>query len=292
MTTKDDDPVLKRVPDTLYHYTDQAGMLGILQSKVIWATKIQFLSDQHELSHAIDLAKPLLREMESHGQSDHEASFFRHLCDIVDELARFAIYICSFSENPDVLSQWRAYSPQGTGYALGFNTEALSPRMEAQQFRLANCYYEEAEQARFLKLISSVASTSFRADLDPATPPKTRQDFDSLSATRRFVVNFALAGPMLKDHAFSDEVEWRMISGPYANLAPERLRVRSGRSFPVPYYEFELTELGEPLLLNELVIGPCPDPDLVEFAVKELFRPGGDVLCNNVRHSPIPYRNW
>ena len=292
MMTKDQDPVTKGVPETLYHYTDQAGMLGILQSKVIWATKIQFLRDQHELRHAVYLAKPMLREMESRGQSDHEASFFRHLGDIVDELARFETYICSFSENSDALSQWRAYSPQGTGYALGFNTEALSPRMEAQQFRFAHCYYDEAEQTQFLKLIGKVASTHFREDLDPTTPPKTRRDFDQLRATRHFVVNFALAGPMLKDHAFSDEVEWRMISSPYASLAPERLRVRSGRSFPVPYYEFELTAPGEPLLLNELVIGPCPDPDLAKLAVKELFRPTGDVLCSNVRCSTIPYRNW
>lgn len=60
----------------------------------------------------------------------------------------------------------------------------------------------------------------------------------------------------------------------------------------VPYYEFALTAPGEPLLLNELVIGPCPDPDLAKLAVKELFRPSGDVLCDNMRCSTIPYRNW
>lgn len=291
MNEKTDDAI-KKVPETLYHYTDQAGMLGILQTKVIWATKIQFLNDQQELHLAAELAKPVLSRKESRAKSNQEKEFFAHLAHIVDELTRFGSYICSFSEEPDVLSQWRAYSPYGTGYALGFDAEALRSPMEAQYFRLIDCLYDEAEQIRLLESMGRTAVRTFRKFHDPQRLPAEGQDFDDLLATRLFMIEFMLAGPMLKNEAFRDEVEWRIISDPYAELDPGRLKVRSGKSFPVPHYEFELTAPGEPLLLNEIVIGPCPEPDMAESAVKELFRPAGDVLCNNVRSSTIPYRNW
>jgi hypothetical protein len=35
-------------PPILYHYTSQDGLLGILDSKSIWASKVQYLNDEQE----------------------------------------------------------------------------------------------------------------------------------------------------------------------------------------------------------------------------------------------------
>ena len=43
------------IPDVLYHYTTQAGLLGIIQSKQIWATSVLFLNDTTEINYAIKL---------------------------------------------------------------------------------------------------------------------------------------------------------------------------------------------------------------------------------------------
>jgi hypothetical protein len=35
-------------PDTLYHYTGQLGLLGMTQTRELWATKIQYMNDAAE----------------------------------------------------------------------------------------------------------------------------------------------------------------------------------------------------------------------------------------------------
>jgi hypothetical protein len=51
----------KEVPETIYHYTDDKGLKGILESGKIWVTDIFDLNDPsellHGLSHAMDILK-------------------------------------------------------------------------------------------------------------------------------------------------------------------------------------------------------------------------------------------
>ncbi len=51
-----------RAPSQLFHYTDQSGLLGIIKSGQLWATKIQYMNDTTELALAISLAKDHLTE--------------------------------------------------------------------------------------------------------------------------------------------------------------------------------------------------------------------------------------
>lgn len=42
-------------PEILYHYTDAKGLLGILNSKQIWATSYRFMNDAREFEYGFDL---------------------------------------------------------------------------------------------------------------------------------------------------------------------------------------------------------------------------------------------
>src|SRR6266700_6216266 len=44
----------------LYHYTSQEGLLGILSSKTLWATRIQYLNDSTEFAYTLALLKKAL----------------------------------------------------------------------------------------------------------------------------------------------------------------------------------------------------------------------------------------
>ena len=39
----------------LYHYTSLEGLLGIIESKSIWATNVLYLNDASELNYSINL---------------------------------------------------------------------------------------------------------------------------------------------------------------------------------------------------------------------------------------------
>jgi hypothetical protein len=50
--------VLNQTPTApLYHYTDQNGFMGIIESTNIWATHTQYLNDWREYSHAVDMVR-------------------------------------------------------------------------------------------------------------------------------------------------------------------------------------------------------------------------------------------
>jgi hypothetical protein len=44
--------VVEARPATLYHYTNAAGLLGIVEKRALWATDVQFLNDGEELIYA------------------------------------------------------------------------------------------------------------------------------------------------------------------------------------------------------------------------------------------------
>src|SRR5207245_2334277 len=41
-------------PDILYHYTNQSGLLGIIENSKIWATKIRYMNDATEFELAFE----------------------------------------------------------------------------------------------------------------------------------------------------------------------------------------------------------------------------------------------
>lgn len=63
------DGILSRTPQpgTLYHYTNQKGLLGIIGSRRIWATHHQCLNDAKEFIHAKGIFR---REIARRGDAD------------------------------------------------------------------------------------------------------------------------------------------------------------------------------------------------------------------------------
>ena len=45
------------LPPILYHYTSQTGLIGMLNTKTIWASKIHYLNDSKEFALALKLAR-------------------------------------------------------------------------------------------------------------------------------------------------------------------------------------------------------------------------------------------
>jgi hypothetical protein len=131
------------LPSSLvYHYTDAAGLHGILTSGAVRATHFTHLNDRRELLEGEDLVREVAKEMQqklpSEGQNALLEDFLTGYDDMV--LSRIAkdVYVTSFSEVGDDLAQWRAYGGRGAGYAIGL------------QFNLATADVNEAALNRGL----------------------------------------------------------------------------------------------------------------------------------------------
>src|SRR4051794_31261589 len=120
------DPVVdifrRKAPKVLYHYTSPAGLMGIIESHCVWASDIRYLNDVNEFSVAQKTLATVLEELRDRMSGETERRVLK-LLDITRisqwfEEERYRVFVSSFTEVGDLLSQWRGYCPAGAGYSV------------------------------------------------------------------------------------------------------------------------------------------------------------------------------
>lgn len=281
----------KNEPETLFHYTNQAGMLGIMQSDTLWATKIHYLNDESEFQLALNLAKGELRDqieiIRSINGDTYEIERRECLLENISTIENINVCVISLSEAKDLLSQWRAYADGVGGFSIGFNVETLRSRAAEDGFELVKCIYEEDSQ---LKVIQELIAETLRVDFNTvkikADPSNGKKVF-VMKTGGDFAEKLVRIAPVLKNESFREEKEWRLISKPTSVRA---MKFRPGKSSLLPYIDFNLGE-SKSFYLKEVVSGPSPNKHLMESSAKMLMSKYG-FDSNRVVSSKIPFKNW
>lgn len=114
-------------PSIIYHYTDDVGLRGILETGCIWLTDIFNLNDPSELSHGFSQVVNIMNSKAFHGPPPSKL-FAQQVEAFLTQGgigAAAHYFVGSFSSTGDDLGQWRAYADNGRGYALGFDAKEL-----------------------------------------------------------------------------------------------------------------------------------------------------------------------
>src|ERR1700744_3597479 len=109
-------------PKTLYQYTSLQALVSIVQSKGVWASNIRFLNDHSE---SIWLRQHVISILNRKGTSTGQQARMREIIAMIDGWPPPSLFVASFTEKPDDLSQWRAYCPPGVGVSIGFSAKCL-----------------------------------------------------------------------------------------------------------------------------------------------------------------------
>jgi len=319
-------------PELLYHYTTQEGLLGIVEKKKIWASHLQYLNDASEgqiftrllieefnqrattkfedpLSQIRGLAQ-LMRSSDDHPESPIQLD---NKEVVVFGSAAFSwissqdAFVASFSEQGDLLSQWRAYSGETGGFSISFprpylksvGVHFLENRKDSffdDQDPLVPCRYcdkpeEESLKREIEQIVDSYAADAGQANLHVI--PEMKERFNKRGAVaKKHFFPLGKRRALTKDQSFREEAEWRLVfqleRAGTSNSEPE---FRPGRSMLIPYFQIELTWENQALEIPEIIVGPCPHPLEAKRSVERLMRKEG-VRKFEVRNSKIPYRNW
>jgi hypothetical protein len=278
-------------PPILYHYTTQQGLLGIINAKEIWASHTQYLNDVREFRHALDLVREELTRMQEEPQSDPSRDVLEKMRNALSAgIESINVCICSFSARGDVLSQWRAYSGQASGFAVGFSGDYLRAVADEHGW-LVPIQYEEHDQRHLVRtLLQDVLEENLkRDDNDP--------DWKHSPPSGNLTAYLNRYAPILKHKSFEEEQEWRIITRPLA-CTGERFSYREGTSMLVPYFRLPLGKQKD-LGIKEIVVGPTPFPEqsrrsVIGLLVKnnieahEACHPDGV----KIRSSEVPFRSW
>ncbi len=276
---------------SLYHYTSQKGLLGIINDNNLWMTNIFYLNDSEEFTHTTKLIisivknhnKEITGKIEAGTSTQRESDLLRKFREIERVLNDFISeglsesYVFSLSNDGDTLNQWRGYCPEEGGFSIGFDYNKLSSIIDtlnnngnSERYEIKRCLYEEEEQ---LKKLESLVD---RID-------------DDLFYKKEFYKQLVTYSSYFKHESFIKENEYRIIyHGEPPNLEK---RYTEGRSMIIPYVNLLPPENKDIILpLSDVFVGPTPHNVLSKLSIISLLDSKGYDI--DVKPSEIPYRSW
>ncbi len=280
-------PEAAEFPELLYHYTNTAGLIGILTSRTLWASDSRFLNDSLETVYARDLAIELLETLRQEALDAVDDQTVPLVAAAALEILRAwreipPVHVACFCADGDLLSQWRGYSGE-QGFAIGLDPVVLSENdvsRQGSQFiqqppRLVQVAYGLEESRTGLEqAISEVGKSGSAGHF-------------GVDAWHRILWFVAPELSRIKHPSFRGELEWRLV---YPVPYPDRETVffRASRLGVVPYVAIPLS----PRAIKRIVVGPGQHLDTREQGVRSLLQVHleADSLGIEISHSESPVR--
>lgn len=283
------DAYIERPKRRLFHYTNSAGLVGITKDRKLWATHILHLNDASEYRESISRVREEVERIESASTREGTQRLLLAL-DGVLIAEDMNVFVTSFSERGNVLSQWRAYSGSGAGYSIGFDPLQLDYLAAHPESTFVQCIYQEDRQRRLITAIAEALLDLFRDEHTADMYLWQQIRYPEFLKTVRFIA-------AIKHSGFREEREWRLIR---IDEEGTSVRFRSGRFGLTPYLECALAEsVGVPTRIAQLYVGPCAEARVAlrtatYFAHHNLQIDGTETRGlrpeENVQSCDLPYR--
>src|SRR5262249_28720869 len=223
----------------------------------LWASDIWFLNDAAEVRFA---QHRMVKRLSEHFGPAGDEGWLGELLDIdaAYQGLRDALFVTCFSEDSDLLGQWRAYA--ANGFAIGFAVSALRDLAARHDARFLKVDYgAEAARPRLRRLFEDVAREG---------------PYESQAARMVARTHLAPAMASVKESSFADEREWRLL---LVDPPDAQVRFRTGAAGTVPYVEIPLADSSA---VRQVVVGPGADRDLRRRAIGQLLiRHGYADIC-------------
>jgi hypothetical protein len=277
--------------ETIYHYTNFGGLIGIVEKKVLWASDILYMNDSAEMSHTVNLIKAEVSARIDDPRANQKllAQFQYWVSNRIT--TGHMLFAASFRANGNLLSQWRGYSALGKGVSIGFNPQYLLACADKQSFQLGKCVYEPStQQALIRQIIKSVETLAdeFGENTDETLRNPSESYYDIFERVESDLLRIAA---ILKHPSFREEEEWRIVSPVLLDYVATLVKFREGTSMLVPYLEFQLG-LGNdgPIELEQVVLGPTPNINLSMNSLTMFLSKMGVKVNEGISYCQIPYR--
>lgn len=244
------------IPRILYHYCSVETFYNIITNKNLWLTDSFSTNDYMENRWINKLINELLpKYINDNTRQRFESIFLQY------NINNYIPFIACFSEDGDLLSQWRAYANDGCGFSIGFNTSFFDIKhhlpftmaaFNENSIGLHEVYYEPEIQEDIIK--------KFFYDISIA---------DSMDSTQivEIATKIKQCSFIFKNPAFFEEREWRIIHTPLilgsniddttqiiGAVSDCKFRVKSNDIAPYFFISFAKQKSISPIA--EIIIGP------------------------------------
>lgn len=179
--------------EIIYHYCDAQTFHAICQNKTIRLSDLFSMNDYMEVHWGYSIWEKAATELLPEVGQD--------FLNVIDKIIHFSgskglLVSSSFSLDGDVLSQWRAYSDDGNGFAIGFLAKDLL-KLSVRGLKVE--YNEKKQIQEVVRLIKSIHA------VEQEEEEKFGEDFFRICN----MLSYDLAS--YKNPAFSEEKEVRLV---------------------------------------------------------------------------------
>ena len=262
---------------TLFHYCSTSTFVSIISTRTIWLSSLNLSNDTMEGKLVAETINRLasLDNLGTEIVKDIQQSI------AISEKTFHGLGFC-LSEEGDLLSQWRGYATDATGFSIGFSKKYLQSlsenRMNAgKQCKLQKVLYDTAAQEELIRpTYNEVKKIVDSGHLIQPTVGGVRSihvDYSTkvnvfIQAHTSVYLNlFALSSSLysLKTSAFCKEMEWRLVS-----FADDSCDYKPMNDRVVPYKIYDLDKLENESVI-EVIIGPknLTPPEVVESLLRK-----------------------
>jgi hypothetical protein len=284
-------PLPSPLPPHLYHYTTLQGLEGIVLNNNMWATNAAYLNDHSELRYGHQLLVEAINRLgvETGGGLSEQATRLLDRCRLADPTAdeRLHVYLTCFCKEPDLLSQWRAYSTSGGGYALEVEPSSF---LSLPGLRMIEVIYDRRQQESHVHRLLRTALETMEANAKALEP----KDADTLAFAfvQMIIVHLWEFFISVKDPAFREEQEWRLV-WTSSERFDDALRFRRSGGLLVPFVELDVCapdgDMAGRLPVTNVVMGPTVSNDLAETSLR-MFLTCRGYASTGIRRSVVPLR--
>jgi hypothetical protein len=276
--------IQNKYENSLFHYTNAKGLLGILNTNKLWATGSYCSNDRSELKYFSEI---LNKKIDEKFKIDiYENSFYainkmiisdkyiKEITNILDNLKHFITCFSLINGEDEyhhgLLSQWRGYGDDG-GYAIEFDksklfnfSKKLVDMNKRQQIILDKVIYGENTND-WKKFFETHIEQKIKPNKKDLSNPFSGKP-DNLEADIYMLSELTLLAPFCKNPHFFEEKEFRISYG-IDNDTDCNFTNRNGLIIPYIELDFDIISC-----INRIIIGPSPRSDDRVRSVKALLK--------------------
>lgn len=243
----------EKPPSTpIFQYTVSSTLKSLLSSNVVWATEHKYLNDPTEFSHGMQY---FVEKMEPFLKAIIPNDYFKLIKLFLDQSSNpdFKIFISSFTESKDLLSQWRGYGDYGRGLSIGFDPKEFILEEDRSSFWIKVIYDDKIKKRIVNKIFADlgVCFNNLKQNL-----PASTSDAQIIRALILALLQVSVINSIrFKDIAWHEEKEWRLVKLYFNKKNKKPVNVRARDHELIEYFEFDFKNdtIGA---LSEIVIGP------------------------------------
>jgi hypothetical protein len=283
----------KKGKNYMYHYTNIDALIKIISNKELWLSNIFQTNDPYDGLWIIELIRKYLPQYYIN-YNYHDMDQYQGTGCV--STGNSSQYVCSFSKEKDLLSQWRGYGNNGKGVAICFDEIKILHMIQEIKPSLIGSLdyitvnYNEDEQVNIIKEMAM--------SINLLNTNLSKNDYNNL-----FTNIISKYSAFFKQKGFYEEQEMRLVFKPnwepsvsikndYLVRQDEKYmpkiyyRESLNRNDIIPYYKLKLFDQS---VLTGIILGP--NCDVNEKILHGLLDESGFDWKNiNIEKSIIQYR--